>query len=990
MADDVWAGLVHGCLGFANSRAGDLVGTSFNDTGSLVSSLFDSSPPGTTKARFEQLKSDIKNLAASAKPVIEAIKPEIAKAKTAVTNMAAELATSPFTFEAAGRAATELGFVLAAWDAALDKIADKLAEQEPAGPNHDANVASQKAAIKGIDEPWKRPFRGLAAALTTDFDAFCKAVLGTDNASAGIADRLEWSRPDKKISLKLGAAGARSLGPLSLDGASVEAFFTYLTVATFGVTLKSKLKVGLRNDKLLEKIIPGEAGSADSEPTAITLDSQHGLTFGEGKSHKLVLPARFSFPGIELRELAIALPEGAQKDGGRIDVMTTIAGKIGDVLGVVAEGGGVSITWTGGNGALSAKPKPPFAAGLRVNAGPIKGGGFLRFTEAKHEYGGVLDLQFTKIGITAIGLIATDPFSFVIVIGVHFLPKIELSFGFTLNGLGGILAVERTLDLDALSKGLKEGAISQLLFPENPVDAAPQILDRLGAVFPPFAGGFVVGPIAELGWGSQAGFVKARLGIVLALPDPKIVLLGTLQVGVPSADVDPKLRVVDIHAELLGEFTADFFFIKVSIAPSKLAGLTISGDIGILVRWSGGSAFAMSIGGFFPKYVPPAQLADMRRIAVEMSPPVPWMTVHAEAYFAVTANTIQFGGKVVVSADLGVVSAKAWIGLDALFQWSPRIYFVFIVDVGIEVKAFGATIAGVSFHGELSGTHPWHLEGTATVDILFWTVHADIGPIEWGERDTSTAPPISPVHVVAEALSLDAAWTPVLPAGADMLARFGPADVPLLVHPLGALELKQLLVPLETTIDRIGSSPVISPRVNLTNPHVGGLAAAAVSHSMDAFPPGHFMTLTADQQAARPDFESFPSGMCVAASRAALHGVPVSTTYAWDTVYPHQSFDRHLLVWDLAALSRVAMRAGQVGAAVRARDNAYMPAVRPPVAPGVRLNDVGLKSVLGLADLMPAAGIDLGITTTAAAQRIAARGPELAMQLQAVTMGVAA
>ena len=40
------------------------------------------------------------------------------------------------------------------------------------------------------------------------------------------------------------------------------------------------------------------------------------------------------------------------------------------------------------------------------------------------------------IGVTAIGLITTDPFSFVVVISVHFLPKIEIGFGFTLNGVG--------------------------------------------------------------------------------------------------------------------------------------------------------------------------------------------------------------------------------------------------------------------------------------------------------------------------------------------------------------------------------------------------------------------------------------------------------------------------------------------------------------------------------------------------------------------------
>jgi hypothetical protein len=527
--------------------------------------------------------------------------------------MANDIGTDPFTLEAAGRAATELGYLLKAFDAALDIVADKLAEEEPPGPNHDANALAIKTAIRGIDEPWKAPFRNLAADAVKTFDALCKSVLGTDNASKDIAERILWSRAEMRIGFLLQAAGLRSIGPLGFDGASVEAFFSYLTDAKLGITVKAKLQAGLRSDKLLEKIIPGEAAAANTNQTAINLDSKDGLTFGEGKDHKLVLPVRFSFPGVELREFAIARPETKVKDNGRIDLMTTIAGKIGDQLGVVVEGGGVTINWVGGDTAIDVQPKPPYAAGLRVSiAGVVSGGGFLRYKEDVKEYGGVLDLQFTKIGVTAIGLIGTQPFSFVVVIGVHFLPKIELSFGFTLNGLGSILAIERTMDLYALSKGLKEGAVGQLLFPENPVDAAPQILDRLATVFPPRSGGFVVGPIAELGWGSQAGFLKARLGIVLALPDPKLVIIGALQIGVPSADAPPKLRVVDIHAELLGEITSDFFFLIVSLAPSKLAGLTISGDLGVLVRWAGGSAFAISIGGFFPKYTPPTQLIDMR------------------------------------------------------------------------------------------------------------------------------------------------------------------------------------------------------------------------------------------------------------------------------------------------------------------------------------------------------------------------------------------
>ena len=232
MTDNVWAALVQGCLGFAHSRAGDLVGSSFKDSGSLVGSLFDNSPAGTTKTACETLKADVAAVKDEVKPLIDAIKPQIDQAKTAVTNMANELATNPFTFEAAGRAATELAYVLTAFDAALDIIADKLAEQEPAGPNHDANAAAIRTAIKGIDEPWKAPFRGLAARHHGGFDAFCHTVLGVDNGGAEIRrptgleparqeDRADPGRP-RCAATRAGVAGRRAArGVLRLPDGSL-------------------------------------------------------------------------------------------------------------------------------------------------------------------------------------------------------------------------------------------------------------------------------------------------------------------------------------------------------------------------------------------------------------------------------------------------------------------------------------------------------------------------------------------------------------------------------------------------------------------------------------------------------------------------------------------------------------------------------------------------------------------------------------------------
>ena len=40
---------------------------------------------------------------------------------------------------------------------------------------------------------------------------------------------------------------------------------------------------------------------------------------------------------------------------------------------------------------------------------------------------------------------------------------------------------------------------------------------------------------------------------------------------------------------------------------------------------------------------------------------------------------------------------------------------------------------------------------------LFWDVDFDLGPIEWGDKDETLAPAISPVTLAAEALRLPAA-----------------------------------------------------------------------------------------------------------------------------------------------------------------------------------------------------------------------------------------
>ena len=898
MADDIFSAFGRGFAAFAHTKAANLVGDSFKDTGSLIASLADGKS-GTTKTAFDQLKADVQALGAIGTAIKNAIDKEITDAKAAVTEMAAELGADPFQADELARALTALGKLLVAYDNAITKIAEEVSK------NASGSMTPEqvKDDINGMNAPIRALLNDAAGAVTTNFDKLAKFLLNLDGASGRLGQALVWDYKEKRLHIELAAAGAAAHDPLAFDGASLLAFFTYKTEFKAGLEIKTKLKSGLRSDKFLEKIMPGQPPTADVDKVAVTLDTKDGLTFGSGKDKRLILPVRFAWPGVELREFAIEQPaQDNAENRNRVNVVFTVAGKLGDVFACVVEGGGVSIRWIDGADP-EVRPKIPSGAGMRIKTPAVTGGGYLRYDEVKEEYGGVFQLEVMKLGVYAIGLLGTDPFSLVIVIGVRFQPKIELGFGFTLSGLGGILAIERSLDSAALRDGLKNGVVSQLLFPEDPVAAAPQILNQLGAVFPPRAGGFVIGPIAELGWGSQAGFVKARLGIVISLPDPKVVILGNVQIGVPSADVEEKLRVVDLRAELMGEITPDYFFLKVSLHKSKIFKLEVTGDIAIFIMWAGEGAFVLSVGGFFPGYEAPKQVGKLSRVGIKFAPPVDWLSISATAYIAITSNTVQFGGRVELKAKVGPAKAEGWLGLDALFQWAPHFYFVIRIDAGIKVSVEGVTLAGVSFKGELSGDKPWKIEGKAEVTILFWDIPIEIGPITWGESRPPPAPEVNPISMAASALGADEAWAPVLPADAQSLVRLAPADDVPLYHPLGQIELRQITIPLETRIDRVGSSRVSVPRINLREARLGGVAAGAVWPLTDRFSPGHFLSLSDHEVLARPEFEEHASGLGMGAARGASFPTATHSGYGWETVHPNQTFGPTFGKWDLAAVS---------------------------------------------------------------------------------------
>jgi len=170
--------------------------------------------------------------------------------------------------------------------------------------------------------------------------------------------------------------------------------------------------------------------------------------------------------------------------------------------------------------------------------------------------------------------------------------------------------------------------------------------------------------------------VKAKLGIVLALPEPKIVVLGSLQVVVPSVEVPPPLRIVDLNIEIAAEFTPDYVWIGGSLINSKLGNVTVSGDMGLLIRWKWRRRVRPLRGRLFPEihaaagngrhaphhrrlFAADSSAEGARRGRISPSRRTPCSSAGRSRSRPISA----------------VVEGKAWLGVDALFQWSPRFYF---------------------------------------------------------------------------------------------------------------------------------------------------------------------------------------------------------------------------------------------------------------------------------------------------------------------------
>ena len=93
-------------------------------------------------------------------------------------------------------------------------------------------------------------------------------------------------------------------------------------------------------------------------------------------------------------------------------------------------------------------------------------------------------------------------------------------------------------------------------------------------------------------------------------------------------------------------------------------------------RRAPGLGFALAIGGFNPRFRPPADFPVVPRVTVALTTgDNPKLII--EAYLAITPNTLQFGATASLYAAAFGFSIEGYIGFDVLVQfWPPH----FIAD----------------------------------------------------------------------------------------------------------------------------------------------------------------------------------------------------------------------------------------------------------------------------------------------------------------------
>jgi hypothetical protein len=710
-----------------------------------------------------------------------------------------------------------------------------------------------------------------------------------------------------------------------------------LGIKWFASGVRDKLDVGLEaqvdavrlvvapgeGDGFLQKVLSGVRVDAQAA-VAFGMSLESGFTFKGGGKLALDIGTHLDVGPIHVTGLRLAIaPSG---EGIALESGANLKFDLGPMK-AVAENIGLRSTlrFTPGNigpANLDFGFMPPTGVGLTLDAGGFKGGGFLRFDPAKGEYAGALELDFNGLfSVKAIALINTKMpdgapgFSLLVLITAEFTP-IQLGFGFTLNGVGGLFGLNRTIFVNALVEGIRTNAIASILFPQDVIANITRIISDIKQFFPPQEGHFVVGPMGKLGWGTPT-IITAELGLLLDLPKPMLAIVGILRAVLPAEEA----AILKLQVNFIGvlDFDRGYLFFRADLFDSRLLLYTITGSLAFMVSWGEEQLFALSVGGFHPDFhdVPtipalPDGFRNIARIGISLlSDDNPRLKV--ESYFAVTSNTVQFGAKVELYAAAAGFNIYGFLGYDVLFQFDP-FYFIAKLYGGIALRQDDDVIAGINVTAQLRGPTPWDARGTASLTILFFEISVDFH-VTWGDPppavdqktedlldllkrqlgDTrnwrAELPPENHLHVSLRAIGLSAT-----------------GEAPPVIHPAGVLTFTERSLPLGGyLIEKFGTrKPLADNKFTLSDANAGGLAIPADYQGVrEQFAISQFTELSDSEKLSRRSFEPLPSGFSLTGTSNLQAALPVTREVMYELSY----LRRKPIRIEFSGLVRLALKA---------------------------------------------------------------------------------
>lgn len=323
---------------------------------------------------------------------------------------------------------------------------------------------------------------------------------------------------------------------------------------------------------------------------------------------------------------------------------------------------------------------------------------------------------------------------------------------------------------------------------------------------------------------------------------------------------------------------------QASLYDSRILTFSLSGDSAFLLGWGEDPRFALSLGGFHPKFTPPPPptvFGEMHRLSVAISAGSN-LQLSCQSYLALTPNSLQFGARVDLYASAVGLEVTGYLGFDALIIFSP---FSFEVEIcgGVAISYEGFELFGVDLNLLLSGPTPWHARGKARIKILFFSIKVGFN-FEWGSDEKATLPPVDPWVAIPDGKSLPEtlrdprSWSGVLPAKQAMVEALRSLESektekdqpePIIVHPAGRLEVRENVVPLGVRLHKVGNAPITGHDFfDITAPLTVDGDSLDVQPAEEFFARGQFEELTADQKLSLPSFEKMKGGVTTAASKA--------------------------------------------------------------------------------------------------------------------------